>query len=260
MKKKNFFLFLFLVLLTINGFTESFDELCMEYSELMSDLYHFGPNGNLPYYKTGSDYIKDYAEGYPHIDVDSPFAFAIIGPGFMKFEAAPGIFIYAKYVWLHERSDGNLYSSILGRCVDEIIPTEEEGVYKTTLYFPCEDAVIESRVSSLIIDKVYSEEGKIISGKINNSLINPVTTIIRMLQILAELKTLHPENVYHYSSKEQFLLIMLDYCLQGQLDAEKYYYENRRYINLTPEGYNNLHSYYSVVFTLLPAIKLEEED
>jgi hypothetical protein len=79
-----------------------------------------------------------------------------------------------------------------------------------------------------------------------------------MLQIIAELKTLNPDSQYQYSNKEQILFIMLDYCLKGQLDAEEYYHINSRYMNLTPEGYNNLHSYYSVVFKLLPSVELEE--
>jgi hypothetical protein len=111
-------LFVFPILCNV---AQSIEELEYEYDLLVRDLIWFGAFPSLPYYTNGSRYMNT---SYMIIDVDDPMSFAILQPGYMKFQNPDGEIYYCRNIILAKKEDG-LYRGI-DKCLSILTPTPDD--------------------------------------------------------------------------------------------------------------------------------------
>jgi hypothetical protein len=178
----------------------------------------------------------------------------------MKFMRPNGEIYYTRFVVLHKEPDG-LYYSGTDLCVEEITPTDQEGIFETVLYIPQRDSkVTRITPTNLVIDEPMPFVSFIESHRMLTTSIDPVYTIARMMEILAILSDEKPcqENLYDY--KKTLLLKMLDIALEGYLEAERRFFPEWRSSQkiLTKDDFWEFHDYYyNSIMALRGFFKLE---
>jgi hypothetical protein len=247
----------------LNLYAQDTASIKIEYRELLEDIgnYRFFGGTTIPYY-TNSQYY-DRTDSH-WVDVDNDLAFAIMGPGFVKFIDEKGNVRYSRFLWLYEGQDG-LYSIIYGKCADEF--SKADGVfykpdgsdfYWITAYLPKPGTRIVRNLMAIEMDDVIPVERMVTSRKLNTSMIDLVYTANRMMEILYILKQHEPESLHIYEFKIKTLKILLNYIIEDRYEVDREY--KSRLLNkqrVLQEDFIEMHPYFPSILSLLPFLELE---
>ena len=255
--KKLILLILLCLCIISNLLAQDISSLKNEYSELLWDIWIYGPQATIPYY-TDSEYYHR-SDRYI-VDVDDDFVFAIIGSGFVKFVDEQGNVKYSRYLWLHKDAEGYLCGAA-GRYIDEfyeVDEADEAGYYWMTAYLPKPESKIIRNYMTIEMDEVIPVERVVISRKLNTTLVDLLYTVNRMMEILYHLKYLQPEPFQLYEYKIRILEMLLNYVIDDMYEVDQKYRtilaDNQK---VTQDTFIEIHKHLQLIRNMLPFLKLD---
>ncbi|MDR1388991.1 MAG: hypothetical protein LBJ31_03345 [Treponema sp.] len=244
---KRFIVILFALTLPYLVFSQSLLEY--EYGELCEDLLTYTHKPTIPYYTNAVKY--QHAQDSYAIYVDDEYTFAILGPGYMKFQEPDGNIYYTRYLDLHKEEDGFYRGK--DKYLGEIFSTEEmEGLFMAVAYLPKNGTrVVRERLFYVYMDDPEPRYVPLLPHHMNSSSIDPIYVTLRMAEILTILASEKPELADLYFFKRTILLKILDILIIDYKESERKIIamkENGEKIRF--EDFHKIHADYALVSEL----------